>query len=87
MAENLSTRRGAVNREARAAHENLQACARSYVRRGRCRWPLEVLKDSLPEYGLPYADPEGNIVIPNKLRMPPNFGTPVPDQSRFLFSP
>ena len=40
---------------------------------------LEALKNSLPEYGLPYVDPIGNIVIPRKRRMPPNFQTPVPE--------
>jgi len=40
---------------------------------------LEVLKDALPEYGLPYVDPKGNIVIPNKRQTPPHFGTPVPE--------
>ena len=40
---------------------------------------LEVLKDSLPGYGVPYVDPNGNIVIPRKRRTPPNFGAPVPE--------
>ena len=40
---------------------------------------LEVFKDSLPEYGLPYVDPRGNIIIPHKRRAPLHFGTPVPE--------
>jgi hypothetical protein len=42
---------------------------------------LEVFKNSLPEYGRPYIDPDGNIIIPRKRRGPPNLETPVPEPS------
>jgi hypothetical protein len=34
---------------------------------------VEALKDAVPQYGVPYIDPQGNIVFP---RLPP--GAPAP---------
>jgi hypothetical protein len=39
---------------------------------------LELFRDGVPEYGLPYVDPDGDIVIPRKWRRTPHRGTPVP---------
>ena len=39
---------------------------------------LELFKDALPDYGLPYVDSDGDIVIPRKWRRSPHRGTPVP---------
>lgn len=39
---------------------------------------FEQLKLAVPEYGAPYVDENGDIVIPRKRRTAPPFGTPVP---------
>ena len=38
---------------------------------------FELFKESIPQYGVPYVTPEGDIVIPRKRRTVP--GTPVPE--------
>jgi hypothetical protein len=39
---------------------------------------FELFKDSLPVYGAPYIDQNGNIVIPRQPRMTPPLGAPPP---------
>jgi hypothetical protein len=55
-------------RAERRAHKGVEELLRSF----------ELFKDSLPEYGLPYINPDGDIVIPRRRRTPPHLGTPVP---------
>jgi len=40
---------------------------------------LDALGRAVPQYGMPYMDPAGNIIIPRVSRPPA--GTPVPDPS------
>jgi hypothetical protein len=35
---------------------------------------VEALKDAIPQFGVPYIDPQGNIVIP---RLPPGVSAPA----------
>jgi hypothetical protein len=39
---------------------------------------FDLFKDALPQYGLPYINPDGDIVLPRRWRTPPLLGTPVP---------
>jgi hypothetical protein len=39
---------------------------------------LKLFKDGLPEYGTPYVNRNGDIVIPRKQPMTPRPGIPVP---------
>jgi hypothetical protein len=39
---------------------------------------LKLFKESLPEYGAPYVNRNGDIVIPRKPRLTPRSDTPVP---------
>lgn len=39
---------------------------------------FELFKESLPEYGTPYVNRNGDIVIPRKQPMTPHPGIPVP---------
>jgi len=41
---------------------------------------LEIFRDSLPAYGPPYIDQNGNIVIPRQPHMRPEMGAPVPEK-------
>jgi hypothetical protein len=38
---------------------------------------LQIIESTIPRYGLPFVDAEGNIVIPRRHRAPPH-GTPIP---------
>lgn len=40
---------------------------------------FEQFKQAVPEYGAPYVDENGDIVIPRKRRTAPPPGTPVPE--------
>ncbi|MGO8917986.1 MAG: hypothetical protein ACLQJR_18950 [Stellaceae bacterium] len=39
---------------------------------------FDLFKEALPEYGTPFVNGNGDIVIPRKQRMTPHLGTPVP---------
>ena len=39
---------------------------------------FELFYEGLPQYGTPYVNQNGDIVIPRKQRITPNPGTPVP---------
>jgi hypothetical protein len=52
----------------RLAHKGVAELLRSF----------ELFKGALPEYGVPYINPDGDIVIPRRWRTPPPMGTPVP---------
>ena len=41
---------------------------------------LQTLESAIPQYGLPFVDEQGNIVIPRRDRTPPR-GTPIPGPS------
>jgi hypothetical protein len=41
---------------------------------------FELFKDSLPVYGAPYIDQNGNIVIPRQPRMTSPMGAPLPQR-------
>jgi hypothetical protein len=41
---------------------------------------FELFKDSLPVYGAPYIDQNGNIVIPRQPRMTPPAAAPMPER-------
>jgi hypothetical protein len=55
-------------RAERLAHRGVEELLRSF----------ELFKDALPEYGVPYINRDGDIVIPRKWRTTPHRGTPVP---------
>jgi hypothetical protein len=41
---------------------------------------FELFKDSLPVYGAPYIDQNGNIVVPRQPRMAPPTAAPLPER-------
>jgi hypothetical protein len=55
-------------RAERLAHKGVEELLRSF----------ELFKDALPEYGVPYINRDGDIVIPRRWRPTPHLGTPVP---------
>jgi hypothetical protein len=55
-------------RAERLVHKGVEELLRSF----------DLFKDAFPQYGLPYINPDGDIVIPRRWRTPPHLGTPVP---------